>query len=163
MEHPRRKNIPANQCRPAPCPTSIKSREVVYEPFVHNDNLHRPPAYFSSLVGGVVVHHQVQILIRIVVVDLAQKAQELLPTVLRFHRPGGDLESCERCGRSMPLVVVDVPLGVTDMHRQRRRSAFQRLYLDFSSTHNRIAFMNPGCWPSRRDDQWITRTSSVRG
>ena len=53
-------------------------------------------AYLSGFAGGVVVHQQVQLGIRVGAVDLAQKAQEIAAMVFRLHRPGdlagGDLQ-----------------------------------------------------------------------
>lgn len=84
-------------------------------------------------MGAVVVHRQVQILLRIGAVELTREDQELLSTVLRLDRPGDapgrDLQRCEPRRGAMPRVVVG---AFSTSPGQHRGGAVGRLNLGFS-------------------------------
>jgi hypothetical protein len=62
------------------------------------------------LVGGIVVHHQVQLPVRIGAREVSEEGQELLVAVPVLAQPsdlaGGDLQRGEQCGGAVPDVVV---------------------------------------------------------
>jgi len=61
-------------------------------------------------VGGVIVHHQVEVLLRVGLGDLLQEREELLLALPGFRRgsdlPGRDVQRGEQDGGSVPHVVV---------------------------------------------------------
>jgi hypothetical protein len=75
----------------------------------------QPVADLDALVGGVVVHHQVQLLVGVGAGDLLEEREELLVAVPRLagrgHRPGGDLQRREQGRDAVAEVVVGAPLG----------------------------------------------------
>lgn len=83
-----------------------------------------PVTDFLLLVGGVVVHHQVQLLVRVCPRDVFEEHQKFLVTVPWPADPGdlsgGDLEGCEQCRRAVADVVVGLSFGYPDLHRQCR-------------------------------------------
>lgn len=91
----------------------------------------QPVSDLLLLVRGVVVHHQVQLLVRIGTRDLLEERQEFLMTVTRLALPGDlsgrDLERGEK--RGVPYIVVGLPFRNAEPHRQGRGGAVQRLDL----------------------------------
>jgi hypothetical protein len=83
----------------------------------------------GPLVGGVVVHHEVQLSVGVGAGDLFEEAQELLVPVPRLagrgHRAGGDLQGREQCGGAVSHIIMGAPLGQPWLHRQDRRGAIQ--------------------------------------
>ena len=96
-----------------------------------------PLANLESLVGGVVIHHQMQFgagaIIGIDLRDVLEETQELLVAMAWLGEPG-DLAGCdfqrrEQRGGAVSDVVMGAPLGRTGFHRQRRLGAVQCLNL----------------------------------
>src|SRR6478609_3099772 len=70
----------------------------------------QPGFDLGVLVGGVVVHHQVELLVGVGPRDVCEEGEELgVPVPVPAHRgdlAGGDLECGEQCGGAVPDVVV---------------------------------------------------------
>ena len=104
----------------------------------------QPVADLDLLVGGVVVHHQVQLTFGVGPGDLLEEREELLvavPGLARAdHVAGGDRQRGEQRGGAVPFVVVGAPLGQPGLHRQHRRGPVQRLDLAFliHADHHRV-------------------------
>lgn len=94
--------------------------------------------------GGEVVHHQMQLLIRIRPRHMFEKHEKLLVTVPRSansgHLAGRNLQRREQCGGAATDVVVSLLLGDPDLHRQRRSHPIQCLNLRFlvHAEHDRV-------------------------
>ena len=87
-----------------------------------------------GLVGGVVVHHEVDVeAARDIAFDLAQEAQELASAMTGIAAPddlaGGGVESSEQAEGSVTRIVVGAPLDLARAHRQKRLRSVQRLDL----------------------------------
>ena len=96
--------------------------------------LGQPVADRLGLVGGVVVHDQMDIEVgRHAGLDLVEELPELAGAVLRVatadHRAGGDVQRREERGGAVPGVVVGAPLRLARPHRQQRLGAVERLDL----------------------------------
>ena len=93
--------------------------------------LAQPGADRRCLVGGVVVHDEVDLdLGRDLRRDRVEEAAELGGPVpgeaLADDPPGGDVERRDQRGRAVPLVVVRAPLDLARTHRQQRPSVANR-------------------------------------
>ena len=107
-------------------------REVEMEAWVAFE----PCLDLGMLVGGVVVHHGMQIEgFRCLGIDGAQKAQELLMAVaihaLANDLAGGDVERGEQGRRTMALVIMRYGAGAALLHWQPRLRAVEGLDLAF--------------------------------
>jgi hypothetical protein len=93
----------------------------------------QPGLDLPVLVGGVVVHDQVQVLVGIAAGEVAEEDQELLVPVPRLAQAsdlaGGDLKRGEQRGGSVSDLVVGTALGLPGLHRQRILGPVQRLNL----------------------------------
>jgi len=93
----------------------------------------QPGAHFDALVGGVVVHHQVQLLGGIGQRDVLEEAQELLMAVTVLADPGdlagGNLQRGEQGRGAVADIVMGAAFGAARLHRQHRLSAVQGLDL----------------------------------
>src|SRR6267154_3717510 len=111
----------------------------------------QPCPDLGSVVGGVVVAHQVHVKVR--GYGLVDRGQELLEfdgavAAVQFadDRAVGDVEGGEQAGDAVPQVVVGAPLGHARHHRQHRLGPVQCIWL-FSSTHSTTA-LSGGSWYS---------------
>ena len=85
----------------------------------------QPAGHLGMLVGGVVVHHQVQLGavagVGVGTSQMLQEAQELLMAVPGLAEPGDlpgrDLERGEQCGGAVTEVVMGALLGMAGLHR----------------------------------------------
>ena len=107
------------------------------------------------LVGGVVVHDQMQLLVGVAAGEVAEEDQELLVPVPWSCKAGdlagGDLERGEQGGGAVPHVVMGAFLGLPGLHRQRLLGPVQAWIWDFSSMLGTIAFCGgPGTARPRR-------------
>ena len=108
----------------------------------------QPVADLDPLVGGVFVHHQVQLnpvaTVGVGTGDMLEEGQELLVTVPVLadagDPAGGDLECREQCGGAVADVVVAALVGVAGLHRQRLLGPVQRLDLRLlvDTQHDRV-------------------------
>src|SRR5580700_7656064 len=92
----------------------------------------KPSPNFLSLVGSIVIQHQMNHQIgRNDTIDLLQKLAELDGAVpwpaLTDHRSGGDVQGSEEAGGAMALVLVSSTLRLAGQHRKDRLTAAQRL------------------------------------
>jgi hypothetical protein len=99
-------------------------------------------------VGGVVVHHQVQLAVGIGPGDLLEEGEELLVAVAglagRGDLPGGDLQRGEQGRGAVPDAVVRAALGQPGLQRRIGAVRSSAWIWDFSSTQSTIAFSG-GC------------------
>ncbi len=81
-----------------------------------------PVANFGLRVGGVVVHHQVQLPVGVGAVDLPQERQEFLVAVLRLdcrgHLSSRDLQRGEQGGGAVAFVVVGAAFDLPRLRRE---------------------------------------------
>ena len=96
--------------------------------------LGEPGTDHRGLVGGVVVHDQVDIeVLGHVGLDLVEELEELRCPVageaLADHLAGGDVQGGEQRGCAVALVVVAAARGLAGPHGQQRLGAVQRLDL----------------------------------
>ena len=104
----------------------------------------QPVADLDAFVGGVVVHHQVQLLVGVGAGDVFEESQKLLMAVAVLadagDLAGGDVQRSEEGRGAVADVVVGVPLGAVRLHRQHRLGAVQRLDLAFliDAQHDRV-------------------------
>ena len=98
----------------------------------------------SAFVGGVVVHHQVQLAVGVAAGHMLEERQELLMSVPVLAQPGdlpgGDLQGGEQRGGAIPDVVMGALLGMPGLHRQRLLGPVQRLDLGLlvHTQHDRV-------------------------
>src|SRR5918994_5979383 len=93
----------------------------------------QPGLDLGVLVGGVVVHHHMQLPTRIGLGDELEEGQELAVAMARLagvgHLTGRHLQGGKQRGGAVPDIVVGPPLNSARRHRPDRLGAFQRLDL----------------------------------
>ena len=98
----------------------------------------------GPFVGGVVVHHQMQLARRVGPGHMFEERQKLLMAVPVLAQPGdlagGDLQRGEQGGGAVPDVVVGALLGMAGLHRQRLLGPVQGLDLRLlvHTQHDRV-------------------------
>jgi hypothetical protein len=96
----------------------------------------QPLLNFGVLMGGVVVHHQMDIkVLGDIGVDLLEKPEKLLMAVAGLtpgqHLAGGDVQGGKERGGAVPHIVMGHPLHVAQSHGQDGLGAVQGLNLGF--------------------------------
>jgi hypothetical protein len=103
-----------------------------------------PVPDLDPFVGGVVVHHQVQLGVGVGAGDLFQEGQELLVAMPGLagagHGAGGDLQGGEQGGGAVPHIVVAAAFRAAGLHREHLLGPVQRLDLGLliHAQHNRV-------------------------
>ena len=124
-----------------------------------------PGLHLRMLVGGVIVHDQVQLLVGVAAGEVAEEDQELLVPVPWFAHAGdlagGDLERGEQGGGAVPDVVVGALLGMAGLHRQHLLGAVQRLNLGLLIDTSTIAFSGGARYKPITSVTFATSSGSV--
>jgi hypothetical protein len=113
-------------------PRRVGGREVKLETAMPQ----QPPMDRRRPMGRQIIQHHMDLPLGLdACVDVAEKRDEVLGPMLwlapRDHLASRHVEGGEEIDRAMPQVIVGPPFGVSDVHRQDRLGALERLDLGF--------------------------------